>query len=109
MAEQFGQNLQGLKSRDLMSSADYKKLFGEVVDGQAVLPQELEKACEKYNERLLKEQSNANTKVKQLMAYLNEQKSSKKPMNKAEVDQIVEQIRAMEPRENTLTIDEIRD
>ena len=38
MAEQFGQNLQGLKSRDLMSSADYKKLFGEVVDGQAVLP-----------------------------------------------------------------------
>ena len=38
MAEQFGQNLQGLKSRDLMSATDYKKIFGDIVDGQEVLP-----------------------------------------------------------------------
>ena len=55
MAQQFGTNFQGLKSRDLMSGTDYRKIFGDVVDGQAVLPEELEKACEKYDERLLKE------------------------------------------------------
>ena len=44
MAEQFGKDLQGLKSRDLMSATDYKKIFGDVIDGEAVLPKELEKA-----------------------------------------------------------------
>ena len=39
------------------------------------------------------------------MNYLNERKSTKKPMNKDEIDQIVEQIKAMEPKEQTLTVD----
>ena len=69
-----------------MSNSDYQKIFGDVVDGEDVLPSELEKAFEKYNERLHKEHSNANNKVKNLISYLIERKSSKKPMNKAEVD-----------------------
>ena len=92
-----------------MSAADFKKIFGEVVDGEIVLPKELEKAFTKYSERLLKEHSNQNTKVKNLLAYLNERKASKKAMSKAEVDSIVEQIKSMEEKEQVLTMDEIRE
>ena len=68
-----------------MSSADYKKIFGE--NGE--LPMELKKAYAAYSDRLLSEAGDRSPKISTLMSYLNKNKSTKKAMNKTEVDQIV--------------------
>ena len=93
IAKQFGQHIKGTqpKSRDLMSYKDYVEAFGE--GGQ---PEELEKAMTKYSERIVKQYVDENQKVNKLMDYLTE---SKEPVNKAEIDEIVSQIKEMEDQQ----------
>ena len=85
IASQFGRNLAGADPSDLMSRNEYNEAFGEkdwmfeeLQSGK--IPQELQKAMQKYTDRVQRQQVDANEKVNALLSKLDE---SKEPMDKA--------------------------
>ena len=85
IASQFGRNLAGADPSDLMSRNDYNEAFGEndwmfeeLQSGR--IPAELQKAMNKYTDRIQRQQADSNEKVNALLSRLDE---SKEPMDKA--------------------------
>ena len=103
LAAKYGQAIDGVKSKDLMSSTDYKKIFGE--NGE--LPVQLQKAYAAYSDRLLSEAGDRSPKISTLMSYLNKNKSTKKAMNKTEVDQIVQLIKDLDQDAESFDIESV--
>jgi len=87
-----------------MSSADYKKIFG---GENGELPTELQKAYAAYSNRLLSEAGDRSPKISALMKYLNNNKSTKKAMNKTEVDQIVQLIKDLDQDAESFDIESV--
>lgn len=89
LARKFGPVIPGAKKGDLMTKADYAKIFG---DDPSELPTDLKKALAKYTDRLKTEDAERRTQVQSLMTLLKDWSSSKKPLDKAEIDRVVTQI-----------------
>ena len=85
IAETFGAAIPGVKGNELLSGKDYQKVIG----GKN-MPRELEKALSQYVERVKKQQYNKDEKVTALMDFLTKQKTSKRPIDKQEIDLIVQ-------------------
>ena len=110
IALQFGKHVTGADTNDLMFRSDYSKAIGESEEWnpqdlkRGHMPEELQKAMDKYSERIQRQQVDQNEKVNELLSRLDE---SKKPLDRAEIDALVAMITELDDKPKTISEDQV--